>query len=119
MEDCDPIADLHINKLRIESCLKRGEECIKGSELRERARRRNGVLGVRDGQQLLDHQDQIPMKMRKKKIVLTGTTLLAPNGFKYTASLCWYGGDNRWDFDFTFANGLWVGYECLPCREQA
>ncbi len=102
VEDIEP-SKFQVKDLEFISFLEKGEEYVKGEVLRQRAVKLKANLGLCDGKYLLEHQDEIPAKLRGKKyIVLSGTLLRDSGGGLHVPYLRWHGG--RWVLSF-----IWVG----------
>lgn len=82
--------------------LKEGESSVSGDTMVERAVELNANLGEDDGQFILEHQDEIPQKLRGK-IFLVFTSWRGPSGPRGVACLRW-GGD-RW-----YQGWDWLGW---------
>lgn len=115
-EDVEPTANLDISKIQFKSFLKNGESWIYGNEMRARAVAMKGVLGLSDAKKFLAEQDKIPVAMRDKVIVFTGTVLLDSDGDRRVACLVFRAG--RWVLNFHWLdNDFWYGRGVLPLSE--
>lgn len=102
VEDVE-LSKFDIKNLSFISFLENGEDYIRGEEMRKRAVTLKANRGLADAKYLLDHQAEIPAKLRGKKyIVLPGTVLRDSNGYLCVPYLHWNG--VRWVLSF-----FWVG----------
>lgn len=86
------------------SFLKKGESCVTGHTMVERAFGMNANLGEDDGQYLLDHQDGIPVALRGK-VVFVFTDWRHP--FDSSDVLFVYWRDGRWVRDWAWLGDDW------------
>ncbi|OGH70043.1 MAG: hypothetical protein A3C90_02585 [Candidatus Magasanikbacteria bacterium RIFCSPHIGHO2_02_FULL_51_14] len=104
VEDVEP-SEFEVGDLAFPGFLMEGETCIDGEEMRRRAVQLKANFGLVDGKRLLAHQDEIPVELRGKAIVLSGTLLRDPDGRLYVACLDW--DDDRWYLGFFWLGGGW------------
>lgn len=101
-----------VKDLEFISFLEKGEEYVKGDVMRQRAVKLKANLGLYDGKYLLEHQDEIPAKLRGKKyIVLPGTVLRGSYGNLHVPYLRWLG--DRWVLSFHWVGDGFNGDGCL------
>ena len=74
--------------------LEKGESYINGEVMRQRAKKHTANLGLVDAKRDLEHQDNIPVGLRGKYLVYSGTVLRDSDGNLDVPCLDW-GGD-RW-----------------------
>ncbi len=103
VEDVSP-TEFEVKDLEFITFLEEGESSVNGETMRQRAINLKANLGLVDAKRMLAHQDEIPVKMRGKYIIFTGTLLRGPDGLLYVACLYWR--DDRWDLHF-----LWLGHD--------
>ena len=111
VEDIEP-SKFQVKDLEFISFLEKGEEFVKGEVMRQRAVKLKANLGLCDGKYLLEHQDEIPAKLRGKKyVVLPGTVLYDSDGNLRVPCLCWDG--DRWVLSFGWVGNAFYGRDCL------
>ncbi len=111
VEDIAP-SKFQVKDLEFISFLEKGEEYIGGEVMRQRAVKLKANLGLADAKYLLDHQAEIPAKLRGKKyIVLPGTVLRDSCGDLGVPYLGWGGG--RWVLDFCWVDDGFSGRDVL------
>jgi len=111
LEDVEP-SKFHVKDLEFISSLEKGEEYIKGEVMRQRAVKLKANLSLCDGKYLLEHQDEIPAKLRGKKyIILSGTLLRVSSDDLSVPCLYWDG--VRWVLDFRWLDSVFHGSFCL------
>lgn len=116
VEDVQP-AQFQVKDLEFVRFLTAGEQLVNGDVMRSRAVTLKANLGLTDGQYILDHQDEIPVEMRGKYIILTGTKVRSPDGRLLVAYLYWDGG--RWYLGFRWIGDVWYDSDRLPRRKSA
>lgn len=112
VEDIPP-STFKVSKLKWILLLRRGEYNIKGDTLYKRATKFKGNLGLVDGQYILDHQDQIPVEMQDKPIILPGTILRDSIRELYIPYLYFFG--SRWHLCFSGVRFGWDGTARFAC----
>jgi len=116
VEDVEPTVDLDISKIQFKSFLESGEDCVYGDDVRTRAVAMKGVLGLADVEKFLAEPDKIPVSLRDKYIVFSGTVLLDSVGARHVAYLFFREG--RWVLGFkSLGHGLWCDGIVLPVNE--
>lgn len=116
VQDVAPKADLDVSKVDFKSFLQGDESYTSGNEMRKRAIKLKGNLGLSDAKRFLEQQDKIPPEFRGKKyIVFTGTVLRGSDGVFHVAYLDWDGG--RWVLGFGWLGGGWSGDGLVACSE--
>ncbi len=103
------IAD--ISKLKAEPFLEKGEGCVNGAVMRDRAKEKGCDFGQADLEYVLEHQDQIPKKLRGFYLVFPGTVWRDSDGDRYVAYCGWGGG--RWCLYFGWLGSDWDGLDRL------
>jgi hypothetical protein len=98
VEDIEPTRDLDIEKLECIGVLEGNEEYIGAKEMRERAVKLEGNLGLSDAKHLLAKQTKIPVEFRKHYILLPGTVLRDADGYGNIPCIGWRG--HRWGHSF-------------------
>jgi hypothetical protein len=116
VEDVEPTPDLEVKKLKFKSFLKLGDgRHIGGEEIRRRAVRRKGNLGLSDAPRFLKQQKDIPIELRGKYMVLPGTKLRDSDGNLNVPSLYWSG--DQWVLRFYWLVFGWHDYDRFACSE--
>lgn len=112
VEDVTP-TEFKVEDLEFVSYLNQEESGIRGEELRKHAVGLKADFGFEDGRKILAKQDKLPVDLRGKHIVLTGTLLRDPDGWLNVPSLRWRGG--RWVLIFDgFGYDRWYDGVRLP-----
>lgn len=115
VEDVEP-TEFNVEDLEFPTFLEAGETSIGGDLMRERAVNLKANFGLTDGKRILANQGKIPVEMRGKYIVLTGTKLRDPDGCLCVACLYW--DDDRWVLDFIWLDDGFGGYDRLVRRKE-
>lgn len=104
------LAELDLAKAQFETCLKQGENSIKGEEKLKRLKQDGRIrLDVKVFQILWENQHLIPESWKEKidgntrYIFFDGTILRDPLGDRFALYLCWLDGEWRWGYS-------WLGY---------
>lgn len=92
-------------ELELAEFLKPGENSIRGTEIRERAKKSDPMLGERLARALLEKQERIPENWRKFYLVFPGTVWRYRDGRLGVPYLDWYGG--RWYLYFRWLERDW------------
>ncbi len=91
LSDVEP-TKFQIKDLEFISVLEEGEEPIDGESMCRRAVKLKANFGLRDSKYLLEHQEEIPAKLRGKKYILLPRTILSvPSGGLRVPGLSWLG----------------------------
>lgn len=89
-----------------------GESYINGEEMVRRARvELSANSSQEDAEWLLEHQDKIPVELRKYHLVFTGTIWRGSLGSRYVVCLFWYG--DQWVLRFLRLGVDWLSYNRL------
>ncbi len=86
------------------SFLEKGESCVNGEVMLQRAKAKGLDWSQYDAEYLLEHQDEIPKKLRKFCLPFTGTVWRDSGGGRCVACLDWCGGE--WCLGWG-----WLGYD--------
>jgi len=116
VEDVTPTL-FNIRDLKFKGFLKSGESLVNGSTMRERAVAMKGNLGLVDAKRLLDHQSEIPTKLRGRHIMFLGTVLRGSGGFLGVP--CLFLDGDRWCLIFGWLDGGWDRSFRFACCEPA
>lgn len=68
----------------------------------------NANSGQEDAEWLLEHQEKIPVELRKYYLVFTGTIWQGSFGYRYVACLDWRGG--QWILYFRWLGCDWYSH---------
>mgnify|MGYP001592610709 CR=1 FL=1 len=88
--------------------LEKGESYINGEVMRKRAKKLTANLGLVDAKNDLEHQDNIPVGLRGKYLVYSGTVLRVSGGRLSVPCLFWYG--DRWVLRFDWLGSDFHGF---------
>lgn len=117
LEDVKEPEIIEATKLELVPFLKEGESFVGGEEMVRRARGElRANLGQRHAEELLEHQDQIPVEWRGFYLVFPGTVWRLPDGRRRVAGLGWSGG--HWGLGLDYLVMDWDSYARLvrPCE---
>lgn len=103
-----------ISDLELVSFLKSGEDYINGEEMLRRARELDANYSQEDAEWLLEHQNEIPVEMRKYYIVFTGTVWQGSYGYLRVPCLYWFENDRCWCLNFPWLGDGWYSFDRLP-----
>ncbi len=87
------------------SFLEKGESCVNGEVMLQRAKAKGLDWSQYDAEYLLEHQDEIPKKLRKFCLPFTGTVWRDSGGYRYVAYLFWGGGE--WCLSWLWLVDVW------------
>ncbi len=103
-----------VSKLKPEPFLKKGEDHVNGEVMRDRAKEKGCDFGQGDLEYVLEHQDQIPKKLRSFYLVFPGTIWRGSDGSHRVLVLYWDGG--RWCLGWGW---LWCDWDSRYCLLSA
>lgn len=105
LEDTEGLGEFEVRDLELVPILEGEEESVSGPEMRKRAKAKDANLSLKDGQRILDHQDEIPEECRPYWISLAGTLVRGRGGRLRVPGLDWNGG--RWHLRFHWLGRGW------------
>ncbi len=106
-------SNIEAKNIELVSYLEKDEKPIGGVPLFQRAVILEANLCLIDGWNLYQHQNDIPVEMREKRIALPGTLLLDSVGSINLACLDWVEFDSQWHLGFYWFDWLWDNKSCL------
>lgn len=107
--------EFKVSDLELVSFMKSSKSCVSGKVMRKRAINLKANLGLADAKYILDHQAEIPVEFRNKRIVFPGTLLCTPDGNLHVACLFWH--DGRWCLLFYRLAFDWRDHDRLARRK--
>lgn len=97
------LTEVDLSKVRLETCLKKGEDCVKGEDKLKRLKKNGHIrLDAKVFQTLWENQSLIPEHWKKETngyttyIFFDGTIVRSPPGRRCVLSLFFEGGEWRW-----------------------
>lgn len=103
-EDCEISSEfLSVEQLELVPVLRNEEEYLGGKKLIARAKEMGAILGQKQAEYLLKHQEEIPPEWGKYYLAFPGTVWSDRYGARFIPCLCRYG--YAW-----YLLPLWLGY---------